>query len=52
MLVLKGRISATATRTQLDTEVIHALSLRGDKIQEAWLFSLDQDAFDDFWTGR
>ena len=52
VLVLKGRISATATRTQLDTEVIHALSLRGDKIQEAWLFSLDQDAFDDFWTGR
>ena len=52
VLVLQGHISATAARTQLDTDVIHALSLRGDKIQEAWLFSLNQDDFDDFWTGR
>jgi len=52
VLVLQGHISATATRTRLDTDVIHALSLRGDKIQEAWIFSLDQDDFDEFWAGR
>lgn len=52
ILVLQGHISATAARAQLDTDVIHALSLRGDKIQEAWLFSLNQDAFDEFWAGR
>jgi len=52
VLVLQGHISATAARAQLDTDVIHALSLRGDMIQEAWLFSLDQDAFDEFWIGR
>ena len=52
VLVLQGNMSATATRAQLDTGVIHALSLRGDKIQEAWLFSLNQDAFDEFWAGR
>ena len=52
VLVLQGHISATATRTQLDTDVIHALSLRGDKIQEAWIFSLNQDDFDEFWAGR
>jgi hypothetical protein len=39
-------------RAQLDTDVVHALSLRGDKIQEAWIFSRNQDAFDEFWTGR
>jgi len=37
---------------RLDTDVIHALSLRGDKIQEAWIFSLNQDDFDEFWAGR
>jgi ketosteroid isomerase-like protein len=52
ILVLRGHISATVARTQLDTDVIHALSLRGDKIQEAWLFSLNQDDFDEFWSGR
>jgi ketosteroid isomerase-like protein len=52
VLVLRGHISATAMRAQLDTDVIHALSLRGDKIQEAWIFSLNQDDFDAFWTGR
>ena len=39
-------------RAQLDTDVVHALSLRGDKIQEAWIFSRNQGAFDEFWTGR
>ncbi len=52
MLVLQGHMSATASQTHLDTDVIHALSLRGDKIQEAWLFSLNQDDFDEFWAGR
>ena len=52
VLVLRGHISATATIPQLDTDVIHALSLRDDKIQEAWIVSLNQDAFDEFWTGR
>ena len=52
MLVLRGHISATAMRARLDTDVIHALSLRGDKIEEAWIFSLNQDDFDAFWTGR
>ncbi len=52
VLVLQGHMSATATKTQLDTDVIHALSLRGDKIQEVWLFSLNQDDFDEFWAGR
>jgi ketosteroid isomerase-like protein len=52
ILVLRGHISATVARTQLDTDVIHVLSLRGNKIQEAWLFSLNQDDFDEFWSGR
>ena len=52
VLVLQGHISATATKSRLDTDVIHALSLRGDKIKEAWIFSLNQDDFDEFWTGR
>ncbi|MCL1692831.1 MAG: nuclear transport factor 2 family protein [Actinomycetia bacterium] len=52
VLVLQGNMSATSTRARLDTDVIHALSLRGDKIQEAWLFSLNQDDFDEFWSGR
>jgi hypothetical protein len=52
ILVLRGHVSATAARTQLDTDVIHVLSLRGNKIQEAWLFSLNQDDFDEFWSGR
>lgn len=52
VLVLLGHFSATAMRAQLNTDVVHALSLRGDKIQEAWLFSLNQDDFDAFWIGR
>ena len=52
VLVLQGHISAAATKTHLDMDVIHALSLRGDKIQEVWLFSLNQDDFDEFWSGR
>ena len=52
VLVLQGRISATAASNRLDTDVIHALSLRGDKIREAWLFSLNQDDFDELWSGR
>jgi hypothetical protein len=52
VLVLQGHISATTSRAELDTVVIHTLSLRGDKIQEAWIFSLNQNDFDEFWTGR
>ncbi|MEA3511179.1 MAG: nuclear transport factor 2 family protein [Actinomycetota bacterium] len=52
VLVVQGHMSATAAGTQLDTDVIYALSLRGDKIQEVWLFSLNQEDFDEFWTGR
>ena len=52
VLVLRGHISATAMRARLDTDVIHALSLRDDKIHEAWIVSRNQDAFDEFWTGR
>ena len=52
VLVLQGHIHATATTTELNTDVIHAISLRGDKIREAWIFSLNQDAFDEFWAGR
>jgi hypothetical protein len=51
-LALQGHISATVARMQLATDVIHALSLRGDKIEEAWLVSLNQDDFDELWVGR
>ncbi|MEA3511158.1 MAG: hypothetical protein U9R51_06960 [Actinomycetota bacterium] len=52
VLVLQGHISAAAATTRLDTDVIHTLSLRDDRIREAWFFSLNQDAFDEFWSGR
>lgn len=52
VLVLQGHISAAAATTQLDTDIIHTLSLRDDRIREAWFFSLNQDDFDEFWSGR
>jgi len=52
VIVLRGRMTAGRIDSRLDTEVIHALSLRGDTIQEAWVFSLNEDAFDEFWCSR
>jgi len=52
VIVLRGRMTAGRIDSRLDTEVIHALSLRGHTIQEVWVFSLNQDAFDEFWAGR
>ncbi len=51
VLVLRGRIGATRLGKRLDGEVLHVLSLRDEKIREAWILSLNQDHFDDFWTG-
>ncbi len=52
VLVLQGHMSATAARTHREIDAAHALSLKGEAIKEAWLFSLNQDDFDAFWIGR
>ena len=50
VMVLRGRLTGTRRKARLDTEVLHVLSLRDDRIREAWIFSLDQNHLYEFWT--
>jgi ketosteroid isomerase-like protein len=51
VLLLSGHVDGSRDGVRLDTDVIHALSVKGGKIREAWIFSLGQSNFNDFWTG-
>ncbi|MEA3275943.1 MAG: nuclear transport factor 2 family protein [Pseudomonadota bacterium] len=51
LIVLLGHMRATHMGRQLATDALHVLSLKDGKIREVWIFSLNQNQFDAFWTG-
>ncbi len=51
VMVLRGCVDAGRDGVRLDADSVHVVSVRHGKIREAWIFSLDQSGFDEFWTG-
>jgi len=48
--IVRGHTSAAGRGTQLDTNTVHLLSLRGDRVCEIWIFHENQDRVDEFWA--